>query len=370
MKRKLFGLALAAAVATPLVTLTSCSDDDKAEVVTPDYIRVYNTEISFNDSMTEAIIQGIVSNVDIEVASYPTWIESVTLEAVNGGEFYTALVKLKAADYDDEVREGVITFKAISSDLSADYTIKCDPNSFSIKLDWGSEFDNIFDSDPEVTGAISKSIVTIVSKPGYDVELRAFEQMGFRYNENPSEYVTITEIPSTRAAYNVKSYEVSFALYPFVDMWTGSTVREFRIFAIPVNQLEIFNPNSTSNEDYKDARQYRNDIVRVDESSFIVIPNEGGSADFTFQASEECEVSLGDLNWDDNSVNPPSFDDFTITKKSQSEVVRGLVTYVYTVTLGQCPESLEWGRYSNIIIQPTSDRAQTKQISLEQSGWY
>jgi len=369
MKRKLFGLIFAAAVAAPLVTLTSCSDDDKSEVVFTPSIKVYNTQLTFNESMTEALIQGIVANVEIEVKSFPSWIESVSLQSENGGEFYTAVVKLKAADYDDAKREGVITFKDKASDYVADYTIVCEPNTFNMKVDWDSQFDEIFDPNSSVEGAITKAIVNVITKPGQEVELRAFGKMGFRYSEEPTTEVTITEVPSTRAAYNVKSYEVSFSNYPYSDDWSSTTTREFRIFPIPVAQLEIFNPNSTNIEDYKDVFQYRDDLVRVEDFMYVTFANAGETKDITFQAKEECEVVLGYLEYD-GTIIPPSFDDYTITKKSQSSVERGMITFVYSITMGKCPEDLEWGRNSNILIRPSSDLSQTKEISLSQDGWY
>ncbi|MGL4994117.1 MAG: hypothetical protein ACRC6R_08375 [Bacteroidales bacterium] len=370
MKRKLFGLIFAAAVATPLVTLTSCSDDDKTKVVpsTP-FIKVYNTEISFNEEMTQATIQGIVSNVEFEVLSYPSWIESVTLKAENGGEFYTAIVLLKASDFDDEKREGVITFKDKSSDYTSDYTIVCEPSNFSLRVSWADEFNDIFDSNASVEGAITKAIVNITSKPGEDVQLRAFERIGFRFSEEPSEFVTITEVPaSTRAAYNVKSYEVSFATYSNDNQW-NPVIREFRIYPIPVAHLEIFNPNNTGIQDYKDVRQHRDDIVRFEDGLYISVPNEGASIDVTFQATEECEVSLGELEYD-MSVTPPSFSDYSIVKKSESEIIKGRRTYVYTLTMSKCPDDLEWGRGSNVVIVPTSNINESKTIPVSQDGWY
>ncbi|MGL4412409.1 MAG: hypothetical protein ACRCZM_06745 [Bacteroidales bacterium] len=370
MKRKLFGLIFAAAVATPLVTLTSCSDDDKSEVVFTPFIKVYNTQLTFNETMTQALIQGIVSNVEIEVVSFPSWIESVTLSSENAGEFYTAIVTLKSNDYDDAKREGVITFKDKASDYVADYTILCDPNSFNLKLEWASEFDEIFDSSSDIEGGITKAIVTVTSRPGKDVEIRAYEKMGFRYGSEPSENVTITEVPvTTRAAYNVKSYEISFANYPFSSDWGSNQVREFRIFPVPVEQLDIFNPNQNSVEDFKDAIQYRNDIIRIDEGQYISFPNEGGAIDIAFQASEECNILLGELNFEDWSVTPPNFSDYTIIKKSESAIERGMKTYVYTITMGACPEDLEWGRNTSIILLP-SDNNQIKQLNMSQDGWY
>ncbi|MGL5014620.1 MAG: hypothetical protein ACRC6V_10075 [Bacteroidales bacterium] len=370
MKRKLFGLIFAAAVAAPMMTLTSCSDDDKSEVVFTPFIKVYNTQLTFNETMTQALIQGIVSNVEIEVVSFPSWIETVTLSSENGGEFYTATVTLKPADFDDAKREGVITFKDKSSDYVSDYTIFCEPNSFNLKVEWASEFDEIFDPSSDIQGAVTKAIVTVTSKPGKDVQIRAYEKMGFRYGSEPSENVTITEVAITsRAAYNVKSYEISFADYPFSSDWGSNQLRDFRIFPIPVEQLDIFNPNQNSIEDFKDVMQYRNDIIRIDESQYISFPNQGGSVDITFQASEECLINLGELNFEDWSVTPPNFSDYSIIKKSESTIERGMKTYVYSITMGACPVDLEWGRSTSIILLP-SDPNQIKQLNMSQDGWY
>lgn len=74
------------------------------------YISIYSDKITFAMDDKSVMVSPIITNVAaMEVISYPSWVESVSIVPETGG-YYSAEIVLKAADYDSELRQDTVIF--------------------------------------------------------------------------------------------------------------------------------------------------------------------------------------------------------------------------------------------------------------------
>lgn len=194
------------------------------------YIKVYSSLITFAPGDEEAIIPNIYANVDFEVSAKPTWVKSVELNKVD--TVYEALVTLNPADFDDEDRTGVITFKDKASDYAVSFTLKCDKNSADYVVTKDEAFDFPFES---ITPEELKANFTVSSMPGAEDYILA--AWGLWHNRlNPTAWCVVTETVAPAAAYSSRMFNVALEIFERPQM--GDLFRVADVYMFPVGTTE------------------------------------------------------------------------------------------------------------------------------------
>lgn len=318
------------------------------------YIKVYSSLITFAPGDEEVIIPNIYANVDFEVSAKPTWVKSVELNKVD--TVYEALVTLNPADFDDEDRTGVITFKDKASDYTSSFTLKCDKNSAEYLVNADDVFNFPFETNnlEELKGNFIVS-----SKPGTE----AYRVVAYEINPNGgytrvAPWVTITEKAAPAAAYSNKAYGVALEIMALSER---QDTRKAGMFIVPLSvaDADLMDYVITAGKPSFSINQSKYvPIVMIDS------PNDWNEYEMTFGTLTvqpiKFKVRTG-VEWNIKFSTPrgddPLFGDglMTFLPEGESVSTAGWDTYTYNITL---PADMTYGgnsAYSHMIVLYTGD---------------
>lgn len=311
------------------------------------YIKVYSSLITFAPGDEEVIIPNIYANVDFEVSAKPTWVKSVELNKVD--TVYEALVTLNPADFDDEDRTGVITFKDKASDYAVSFTLKCDKNSAYYVVTADDVFDFPFES--ENLEELKASFI-VSAKPGaeeyrvvaYDVNPRSGQYT------SPTDWATITAKTAPAVAYDNKEYGVELTVYegPF-----NQGTRKSGVFVVPVSIEQA------------DEINYVNDVVRpvltIAQNKYTVLASVDIEEDYYFTygtaatSTVKFKVRTGEsfnIAYVNDNKDRPVFGDglITLTQAGDKVSTAGWDTYTYNINFPATLNYYEYSVSSNLIV--------------------
>lgn len=340
-------------------------------------IRVYENEIVLTEDTSEITLQRVITNVtEIEVASYPSWIESVELTPVVEGAF-TAKIKLKAGDFDSEVRNGAIVFKEKGSDFSAEIPVRMkSPDDFSFI----SCPESILGYDQD--GKIGTIKVEIATAPNRDMKVVCYDYNNSKeefYDGEASYYAPVAvKQPQSKAAFT----NTTWAIDVICDGGTGEFIYDsrthenakktvsFGVFVIPAEtDVADFNPNAEG------VKYQMVTITPADRAEFVEIsditlegdakiitngnkPNityntlQGGQVTFSVKTICPVKIIMGTqdpsilVSEDECGIRPDDF--FTLSDREGT--TEGIYTiYNYTLTIPEWTNAGEVGMRNTTI---------------------
>lgn len=190
-------------------------------------IKVFGAVSEFSENRTSLTIKKIVSNVELEIASIPNWIESATIETDETG-YWSISAQLKPASYDTDARTGDIVIKDKNSDVRVTIPVKCTPSSSDMKLETYGNFgyENPFPGIAVKEGDLSR-IFTTFHKPGTLDEADPYTVLAYpatmakyggqvKEGAKPYENITIEKVAggtAPSAAYIVQDWKVTVGEY-------------------------------------------------------------------------------------------------------------------------------------------------------------
>lgn len=164
-----------------VTTLKINGVDRKLTIVqkgTAPYVAIFNGKITLSKEMKEAYIIDIVSNVELEVASFPSWIKSVELETLEDYPgAHQAFVTLQDWNFDSDVRNDKIKFAGVD-----------DPGVFK-------EFDISCSEDKEAFLFNTVGLTGGTSLPGMNADPTVPITATFTVYANP--HPSVPEVPET-----------------------------------------------------------------------------------------------------------------------------------------------------------------------------
>lgn len=204
---------------------------------TPRYINVYDVKMVFNEKKTYGTIQYIVTNVEPELVSFPTWMESAVLAKDPSDESrYVIHVKLKYADFDDALRTGsIVLCDKNFKDFIVELPIECEQSVSAYLAATTFDINKPFPGNK--SDDIRKGSFSVAAKPGaedflvffYDVDAGA----GGSVIKNPSTWVTVTGAVAPADAYAKKTFDFSLP-----EFNRGAKTRVSACFALPLSETE------------------------------------------------------------------------------------------------------------------------------------
>lgn len=194
-------------------------------------ISVFSGKIVFGQDAKEVVVSPIISNVDVKVIAFPSWIESVDVREVPEG-YYTATIRLKDYDLDDELRKDSVTF-GDDTGYTKKFPIECEALSNKIIADV-SGLNTPFDGGAhEIKFTVYNS-----TKEGYRILF--FQYLNGGMGMPAFEEDWIAEISGTSGLSAVEGKEHKLALSAYDQ--PGKAERQVAFCIVPESEVNGFDP--------------------------------------------------------------------------------------------------------------------------------
>lgn len=192
-------------------------------------ISVFSGKIVFGQDAKEIFVSPIISNVDVKVIAFPSWIESVDVREVPEG-YYTATIRLKDYDLDDELRKDSVTFGDDAGYIKK-FPIECEALSDKIIANVpGLSFD----------GGAHKIKFTVYNSMKEGHQILFFQYLDGGMGMPAFEEDWITEVSEVSGQSAVKGKEHTLALSAYDQ--PGKAERQVAFCIVPESEVNGFDP--------------------------------------------------------------------------------------------------------------------------------
>lgn len=232
---------------------------------TPRFVHVYDLVTTFNDQKTKATVSNIISNVELEVASFPDWVKSVEImkDPVVDTQ-YIINMEAMGMSFDNMLRTAAIVVRDKNfPEYTADIVVNFEESVMPYIATAGFASDFIFRGAG--TTADLTSSFTVSSKPGQEAcELKFYvkEDNGtFRNEATWVKYTAAGAAVMPFDAYTNKNY--SFTLDGYADP-SGPATRTAYLMAIPLSEM---NGSGTGPIEMKDSYQ----VMTISQEKYVAL---------------------------------------------------------------------------------------------------